>query len=481
MRASFHKSLNRVPGIISALVFFNSCHSITFNHINGLTINLSFVQLVLIILFIIAFMSLCSINRTKKARIRKQQENINNDESLLLRSLIDNLPDCIYIKDVYSRFLIANKQTADVMNAGTPENLIGKSDFDFYPKKMADKYYKDEQHIIHSKNSLINIQEESWDEQNRIITVSTTKVPWYDNDGNIGGIIGISRDITKNKNIEKELINQTENLREVNSLLTEQNEKIQQQAEELAMQADNFKELNRELQEINETKDKFISIIAHDLKNPFNAIINFSELIILKADTSIDAKYMGMVKIINCSSKMAYSLLENLLYWAKNQNASIAFFPIKLNLNDMVKEIIDFHEVSARLKNIIINCELEHDLQVFVDQNTVATILRNLISNAIKFTPKNGNVKIVISSDPVYAYITITDTGVGLSVKQLETLFIPEKEITKGTSGESGTGFGLVLCHEFARLNGGNIIAKSDIGKGSTFILSLPLRAESET
>jgi signal transduction histidine kinase len=346
---------------------------------------------------------------------------------------------------------------------------------------MADKYYKDEQHIIHSKNSLINIQEESWDEQNRIITVSTTKVPWYDNDGNIGGIIGISRDITKNKNIEKELINQTENLREVNSLLTEQNEKIQQQAEELAMQADNFKELNRELQEINETKDKFISIIAHDLKNPFNAIINFSELIILKADTSIDSKYMGMVKIINSSSKMAYSLLENLLYWAKNQNASIAFFPIKLNLNDMVKEVADFHEVSARLKNIIINCELEPDLQIFVDQNTVATILRNLISNAIKFTPKNGNVKIVTSSDPVYAYITITDTGVGLSVKQLETLFIPEKEITKGTSGESGTGFGLVLCHEFARLNGGNIIAKSDIGKGSTFILSLPLRAESES
>jgi signal transduction histidine kinase len=292
------------------------------------------------------------------------------------------------------------------------------------------------------------------------------------------GIIGISRNIAKHKATEKQLIQQAENLQEANRLLVERHIKIQQQAEELALQAINFKELNQELQKINETKDKFISIIAHDLKNPFNAIINFSELLILKADSSIKPKYLGMIKIINSSSKMAYSLLENLLYWAKNQNSSIPFIPSNFLLIDSIKEVIDFHEVSAKLKNIMMITESEPGLHVFADQNMVTTIIRNLISNAIKFTPKNGQVKITTSLDKTNAYVSITDTGIGLSKEQLEKLFIPDKEITKGTSGESGTGFGLVLCYEFAQQNRGRITVKSEVGKGSTFILSLPLHAE---
>jgi signal transduction histidine kinase len=187
---------------------------------------------------------------------------------------------------------------------------------------------------------------------------------------------------------------------------------------------------------------------------------------------------MGMIKIINSSSKMAYSLLENLLYWAKNQNASISFYPSQLNLIDLIKEVVDFHEVSAMLKNIMVMTESEHNLQIFADQNMVTTILRNLLSNAIKFTPKNGKVKIITTFDSAYAYINITDTGIGLSKEQMEKLFFSDKEITKGTSGESGTGFGLLLCYEFAQLNKGNITVKSNLEKGSTFILSLPLRAE---
>jgi PAS domain S-box-containing protein len=456
-------------------ICFNSCHS---NHI-VLAINLSIVQVAIIIIILAVLVWLCYVYRIKKIRKWKRHAKIDSYESYLLHTLINNMPDFIYIKDKESRFLIANKHTADIMNAGSPDNIIGKSDFDFFPKKMAEKFYHDEQHIMQTKSPLINIQEEVLDQESKVITISTTKVPWFDNDGNILGIIGIGRNISKIKKTEKQLIKQAETLKEANSLLHEQNEKIQQQAEELAMQAVNFKELNRELKKINETKDKFISIIAHDLKNPFNAIINFSELLILKGDASIKPKYMGMIKIINSSSKMAYSLLENLLYWAKNQNASISFYPSQLNLTDLIKEVVDFHEVSAMLKNIIVMAESEPNLQIFADQNMVTTILRNLISNAIKFTPKNGKVKIVTTSDTAYAYINITDTGIGLSKEQMEKLFFSDKEITKGTSGESGTGFGLLLCYEFAQLNKGNITVKSNLEKGSTFILSLPLRSES--
>ena len=461
-------------GFIPTFIFFNSCNSLT----HEVVIKISIIHLIIIILSIHSLVAICWIFLARKAKARKLKKKSDSYESYVLRMLMDNMPDCIYIKDIKSRFVIANKYTANVMKSDTIENLIGKTDYDFYPKEIADKFYKDEQKVIKTKKPLINIVEENSTGEDKILTLLTTKVPWYDNEGKVVGVIGIGRNITKIKKIENQLIQQTEHLKEANGLLQERHEKIQQQAEELAMQAINFKELNRELQKINETKDKFISIIAHDLKNPFNAIINFSELLILKSDSSIKPKYLSMIKIINSSSKTAYSLLENLLYWAKNQNSSISFFPSSLVLIDSIKEVVDFHDVSARIKNIMVIIESEPNLQVFADHNMVNTILRNLISNAIKFTSKNGKVKITTSSDSVYAYVSIMDTGIGLSKEQLDKLFFSDKELTKGTSGESGTGFCLLLCNEFAQQNKGSITVKSEVGKGSTFILSLPLRED---
>jgi PAS domain S-box-containing protein len=409
---------------------------------------------------------------------QKQQIDYKSYESHLLRALIDNMPDFIYIKDTQSRFVVANKHTARVMNAESPDKLIGKTDFDFYPKRLAEKFFKDEQRIMRTLKPLINNEEEIFDHRKNRIIIASTKVPWFDDNDKILGIIGIGRNITKFKEIEQQLINQTISLQEVNVLLEERNEHINHQAEELTSQAENLKQLNFDLQKINDTKDKFISIIAHDLKNPFNAIINFSELLILKVDPGLNPKQIEMIKIINSSSKMAYSLLENLLYWGKSQSSTIQFRPADLNLSDIINEVIEFHNVSAFLKNIAIVNDSPQCIMIFSDIDMVTTILRNLLSNAIKFTPKNGQIQISCTSDSSYAVVTVTDNGIGISPEQLEHLFDADKEIIKGTTGESGTGLGLLLCKEFAVKNGGDILVKSQIEKGSSFILSLPLPAD---
>ncbi len=431
-----------------------------------------------ILVFVVIIMATAVVFLLLKIkRIKKSQGSQAKIDTGLLHLLIDNMPDFIYIKDTESKFIIANKYLADIVRVANPKDLIGKSDFDYYPKDMAQKFFDDEQDIIKKKVPLINQEEFGLDANNNPIVVSTTKVPWIDEYGNVKGIIGIGRNITKLKEAQKEIIAQSINLQEVNALLEERHEHIQQQAEELTMQAGSLKDLNNELQKSNDTKDKFISIIAHDLKNPFNAIINFSELLIMKFADTMQPKQLEMLRIINSSSISAYSLLENMLFWAKAQSSAIPCRPVVLNIGDQISEVIDFLEVSAKLKNIVVINEASTSLNVYADTNMVAAILRNLVTNAIKFTNKNGEIRISTTIDAKNAYISIADSGIGMNGEQIRKLFSKDKEIMKGTSGESGTGLGLILCIEFARQNGGNITVKSEVVHGSTFILSLPLPA----
>lgn len=457
------------------LTLLTSCTFVDSNITMLITFEIPLYQIIIIIVVLIASFAFVLVYYRRKLTWQKQDLDYRSYESHILRALIDHIPDFIYVKDIQSRFVVANKHTAHVMNADSPDFLIGRTDFDFYPRKLAEKYYKDEQRIIKTLKPLINIEEEGQDHERNKIIIATTKVPWFDDNGKILGIIGIGRNITKLKEIEQKLIDQTLSLQEVNVLLEERNEHINHQAEELASQAENLKQLNLELQKTNDTKDKFISIIAHDLKNPFNAIINFSELLIMKADPGTSPKQLEMIKIISSSSKMAYSLLENLLYWGKNQSSSIQFKPAKLDLCEIIKEVIEFHNVSAIIKNIAIVNDSPVTVAIFADFDMVTTILRNLLNNAIKFTPKNGRIEISCKVDANFAVVTVNDNGIGILPDQLDSLFDANKQSSKGTSGESGTGLGLLLCKEFAVKNGGDIIVKSEVDKGSSFILSLPL------
>ena len=228
--------------------------------------------------------------------------------------------------------------------------------------------------------------------------------------------------------------------------------------------------------ELNATKDKFFSIIAHDLKNPFNDLMGFTQLLALNIDKYDKNKITQFIKIIHQSSKLAYNLLENLLDWSSSQTGTLKFNPEKILINDLVTENIDLLESTAKNKNIKIYPELSSEIFVVADKNMVRTIIRNLISNSIKYTNQGGFIKIKNSYKKDLCEISVSDNGIGISKENIDRIFkIDESHSTPGTEKETGTGLGLLLCKEFVTKNHGELRVKSEPNKGSTFSFTLPL------
>ncbi|MDP3645210.1 MAG: PAS domain-containing sensor histidine kinase [Bacteroidota bacterium] len=234
-------------------------------------------------------------------------------------------------------------------------------------------------------------------------------------------------------------------------------------------------EQSKELQKLNITKDKFFSIIAHDLKSPFNAIMGFSELMLKNYNDLDDATFIKGLKTIESAGNHAFKLVENLLLWSKNQSKGKNFNPEWLNLNKQVAESLILAESAIQNKELRVNFNQQKTFNIFADRNMIDLVLRNLISNAIKFTNKKGKISITIAEQNQEILTSITDNGIGISENKLATIFDLDKpKNTLGTENEQGTGLGLILCKDFIENHGGKIWVESAPGKGSTFIFSLP-------
>lgn len=232
---------------------------------------------------------------------------------------------------------------------------------------------------------------------------------------------------------------------------------------------------NKKLQELNAMKDKFFGIIAHDLKNPFNIIFGFTEILLHEFDTLSREDKLRFIREIDKSSRQTFKLLENLLYWSRSQTGRMDFKPKVLNLTWMIKETFSVFESLAKNKNISLSTNATDDVEAFGDEEMIKTVLRNLISNGIKFTNSGGKVSVLLKSIDGNKEITVEDTGVGIKEETKEKLFSIENVSTSdGTHGEKGTGLGLILCKEFVEKNGGTIRVESEIGKGSKFIFTIP-------
>jgi PAS domain S-box-containing protein len=413
----------------------------------------------------------------KQSEWLEEQNKIVEKERSLLRTLIDHMPDYIYIKDTESKFITVNKRLLSTMHIDNLDDIIGKTDFDVaHSKEIAQEYYNDELRILKSGKPMINKEEIGFDELGREKIFSTTKVPFKDADEKIAGIVGIGRDITKQKNTEKTLIEQAESLKEINVLLEERQEKIQIQAEKLNMQADSLKKANLQLEELNATKNKFFSIIAHDLKNPFQAIFGFSELLMRNSEDFEEEQRLELLGMIKTSSESAYNLLENLLQWARTQTERIQYSPTNLNLHDIIQQNVMLCLANAEKKNIEVKSKLDCQGTAWADFNMVNLIIRNLLSNAIKFTTIKGSIFISCSDlSEQKCLISIKDTGIGISQNNIKKLFrIDEYFSTTGTSGENGTGLGLIICKEFIEKNHGELIVESELGVGTNFSFTLP-------
>jgi signal transduction histidine kinase len=254
-----------------------------------------------------------------------------------------------------------------------------------------------------------------------------------------------------------------------NNLLKFKNYQIHNMNVEMQVQRDNLKQLNK-------TKDKLFSIIAHDLKNPFNSIQGFTQLLIENYENYDTRKRLKFLKIIKESSVKASSLLNNLLLWANNQSGSLKFNSEKVELIQQVSETMLLLEIQAFNKEIKILNKIENSVYLNADKNMLNTILRNLISNAIKFTNIKGEIQVLSAIRKGFVEVTIKDNGVGMSVEDQENLFtIDVKTSNMGTANEQGSGFGLVLCKDFVEKHGGKIWVVSKLNEGSEFKFTLPI------
>ena len=234
------------------------------------------------------------------------------------------------------------------------------------------------------------------------------------------------------------------------------------------------------LETLNRTQNKLFSIIAHDLRSPFNNIIGLSELLLENVKETNDTESEKCVGFINSTAENTLNLLDNLLHWAKSQTGELLYKPEKIILSDFILEIIGLQTSLANAKNISLQYSSTEDIEVYTDENILATILRNLISNAVKFTNPEGHINVSATINEHQVEISVADNGVGMSEETIQKIFDPSIKVTsKGTANENGSGFGLVLCREFVEKLDGQLLIESEEGKGSNFKFTLPYGKES--
>jgi signal transduction histidine kinase len=233
--------------------------------------------------------------------------------------------------------------------------------------------------------------------------------------------------------------------------------------------------LNKELQKLNIDKDRFISVLAHDLRNPFNTLIGFSDLLVRNIKKYDQDQIVYKATTIHKTAKQTFQLLNELLIWARSQSGKLTFEPNQLNLFEIVNETLESTEIQAESKDITIKYSALDNIEIYADTNMLKTIIRNLVSNAIKFTNQGGNIEIYAERGTSEVLIRVSDNGIGIRAEVIDSIFnFTDNQSTSGTNLERGTGWGLKLCKEFVEKHGGKIWVESQTGKGSDFFFTIP-------
>ena len=241
-----------------------------------------------------------------------------------------------------------------------------------------------------------------------------------------------------------------------------------------------LKESENQLKQLNAQKDRFFSIIAHDLRGPLGSFMQLTEFVKENYNDLTDVELKKYFDHIYSSAKGTFKLLENLLVWTRSQLGVLDLKPEKINIHDIIKDTLAIYAEGFRVKEIDFNNGIDDSLYAFADEHTIATVIRNLISNAIKFTPKYGNITVKAEKVKIekicFIQVLVEDNGLGIPEDKLNKLFsIEENYSTYGTNNEKGTGLGLILCNELIKKNGGEIWVKSQKGSGTKFYFRLPV------
>ena len=384
-----------------------------------------------------------SIIKTKNEQLEAddillRQTNLELRESLAQnKATVAAMPDVLFSIDKNGNFLNCQVSNTNpiLLNGAT---LIGKSLDDLLPKPIAKQGIEAIKKAIETNElqifeySIDLPKEQQWFEL-RIVSSASDEV------------LAISRDITRRKKAEQEI-----------------------------------KLKNEELLKLNAEKDKFFSIMAHDLRSPFNGFLGLTQIMAEELSGLTRDEIQKIAVSMRNSATTLFRLLENLLQWSRMSQGLVVFNPEVLKLLPIVVENINMVLISAKNKLIVISYEIPEGLEVFADNNILQTVIRNILSNAVKFTQKGGKIGISVKVDHGNSVeIAIKDSGIGMSPAMIQNLFRIDVQTNRlGTDGEPSTGLGLILCKEFVEKNGGNIWVESVEGKGSVFYFTIPYIGE---
>lgn len=266
------------------------------------------------------------------------------------------------------------------------------------------------------------------------------------------------------QHLQQEVVRRTQAEEELRTL----NEQLQQANQQLAT-------TNQQLQEANASKDTFFSIIAHDLRNPFSTLIGLTEAMLEGIDNYRRDRLKHFLERLHSTAENTYALLTNLLTWSRLQRGVFDYMPDFIPIYEIVTRIVSLSATGAEHKQIQINNLVPSGTLAYADLQMTETVIRNLVSNALKFTPVGGTITISSQQTKETIEIAVSDTGIGMTPENLATLFrIDVRSTHQGTAGEEGSGLGLILCKELAAKNGGDIRVESELNRGSRFIIELP-------
>jgi PAS domain S-box-containing protein len=350
------------------------------------------------------------------------------------RMIFENVQDVYYEVSGSGTILEVSPSIKNISKGQYNRNeLLGTSVYDLYP----DPNERDQiLSLLKSKGCVTDQEIRMKNKDGTIFHCSISARLWLDENNQPLKITGIMRDIS-----------------------------VRKQAEQ------NIRQKNEELRVINSEKDKLFSIIAHDLRTPFNAFIGLTEIMVRKSSTISAAELEKFAGSMHTTAVNLYSLLENLLLWSGNRQGNIPFNPKNLDLQSLILDCACTLKESAERKNISLVYDIPENVRVYADPNAFQTILRNLLSNAIKFTHREGRITVAAresASDRIE--ISCSDTGIGIEPEVLDNLFSIHSKINRlGTEGEPSTGLGLLLCKEFVEKHGGTMMVSSEPGQGSSF------------
>lgn len=397
-----------------------------------------------------------AVNNMSQILMEKERLSIENkkltDE---YRLLAENTVESIWLYDLtnartrYVSPSIAKLRgiPAEKAQEESIEQALTNDSFTEISQLLKENYASTEEHVTKGFKiqKTINFRQQHAD--GRVLDIESSVNIFKNEEDDAILALGVSRDITKRKNLERQLQQKT-----------------------------------LELEYLNRSKDTFFSIIAHDLRNPFNGLIGMSQLLTENLKNNNTKEALEMASIIHDSSEQGYNLLSNLLDWARINNGRLEIKVEPLCLNDLIKETIALMIGNAKEKEIDISIIPGATFCVEADKNMLGTVIRNLLSNAIKFTPNRGKIELSSYSENNFAHISVTDNGVGLSENDQKKLFLIDSRIKHpGTNNETGTGLGLILCREFLTRMGGDINVQSTQGKGTTFTFTVPLTERKTT